>query len=41
MPNIKDKPFIDAVALSKSKLEEASSLLKEANLLEVESSGKM
>jgi hypothetical protein len=33
----KEKPFVDAVALSKSKLEEASSLLKEANLLELES----
>jgi hypothetical protein len=41
LPNIKDKPFIDAVALSKSKLEEASTLLKEANLLEVEQSGKV
>jgi hypothetical protein len=40
MPNVKDKSFIEAVEISKSKLEEASSLLKEANLLEVEQSGK-
>lgn len=33
----KDKPFSDAVSQAKSKLEEASSLLKEANLLELES----
>jgi hypothetical protein len=40
MPNVKDKSFLDAAAISKSRLEEASSLLKEANLLEVEQSGK-
>jgi hypothetical protein len=35
LPKVKGLPFIDAVALSKSKLEEAAALLKEANLLEL------
>ncbi|MDR2900083.1 MAG: DUF5312 domain-containing protein [Treponema sp.] len=41
LPHLKDRSFIDAVSLSKSKLEEASSLLKEVNLLEVDSVSKI
>ena len=41
MPHVKGQPFIEAVTLSKSKLEEASSLLKEVNLLEAEQNAKL
>jgi hypothetical protein len=41
LPNIKNQPFLDAVSLSKQKLAEASSLLKEVNLLELEHNPKI
>lgn len=41
LPHVKGLSFIEAVSLCKSKIEEASSLLKEINLLEVEQNVKL